>query len=233
MLKIVVIDDEINAVEYLEFLLRSIPNLPMEIKNANSVLEGIKVINQFKPELVFLDIQMPHGSGFDLLEVFEKDDFKTVFTTAYEKYALHAIKKNAFDYLLKPIEESDLIGVLDKYLKQKNEAQAKQTDQRIAIPYRNGFVYLLPDEIDYLEADGSYSIVHATSEKYTLSKKLKAMEEVLEKSNFCRIHASYLVNLSKILRFSKTNGGEVILKNGTQLSVSDAKRNSLLARLPK
>lgn len=231
-MKIAIIDDESDAIEYLMDILQQNFEFEHQIQYATTFHAGIKLLENDEFDFVFLDIHMPHGSGFDLLEQLSDPSFKLVFTTAHDEYAIKAFKYNAFDYLLKPIDPDDLIETVTRLINTqqpviKEALPNLKSLEKLAIPYKTGFVYLLPSEIIYLEASGSYTYVFTEQERYVISKRLKLVESFLDKELFCRVHASYIVNISKIKFFSKNNGGEVTMDNNVIISVSRSRREEL------
>ncbi len=236
MIKTIIVDDEYNAREFLEkLLMRSFPDTILVLAKCESVNEAIIAIDKYKPELVFLDVQMPNKSGFELFKIIKEVNFEVIFTTAHSEFAIDAIKCSALDYLLKPITAVDLLDTIKKYdLKQNKASQqdklmllienidtGSSEFKKIAFPTESGFELIKTNSILYCEADSNYcSIICLDGRKITLSKTLKYVEELLPKSIFQRIHKSYLVNLNYVNRFNKTNDLIVELTNGATLPVS-------------
>lgn len=244
MIKTIIVDDEYNAREFLEKLLnRYLPNQFLILDKCESVDTAIVAIEKHEPELVFLDIEMPNKNGFQLLKEIEKRKFDVIFTTAYSEHAIKAIKENALDYLLKPINYIDLLETVKRYkLTLKNNVQDNNLKEilnqidigdtnfnKIALPTDSGYEIVNPNKILYCQADSNYSSVTLVNgKKITLSKTLKYIDELLPKTNFHRIHKSYLVNLNHVVRFNKTVDLYLELNNGEQLPIASRKKESFL-----
>ncbi|MEY8863313.1 LytR/AlgR family response regulator transcription factor [Tenacibaculum singaporense] len=244
MIKTIIVDDEHNAREFLEKLLnRYLPNEFLVVDKCESVDTAIFSINKFEPELVFLDIEMPDKNGFQLLKEFKNRNFNVIFTTAYSEYAIKAIKENALDYLLKPINYIDLLETIKRYKSSLNKRTKEnnlnmilnQIDSgnsnynKIALPTESGYEIINPNKILYCKADSNYSsVTFVNGKKLTLSKTLKYVDELLPKTNFHRIHKSYLVNLNHVVRYNKTVELYVELNNGEQLPIASRKKESFL-----
>ena len=250
MIKTIIIDDEHNAREFLEKLLnRYLPNEFLVLDKCESVDKAIVSIEKNEPELIFLDVEMPNKNGFELLKEMKSRSFDVIFTTAYSEYAIKAIKENALDYLLKPINYIDLLETIKRY-KQRLENNTKQDNlkiilnqidsgdsnfNKIALPTESGYEIINPNQILYCQADSNYSsVTFINGKKIILSKTLKYIEELLPKTSFHRIHKSYLVNLNHVVRFNKSVDLYVELNNGEQLPLASRKKESFLnAILPK
>lgn len=244
MIKTIIVDDEINAREFLEkMLLRYFPNKFVVLDSCKNVDDAIIAIEKHNPELVFLDIQMPKKNGFDLIKELNQINFDIIFTTAHSEFAIDAIKINALDYLLKPIDYIDLLGAVKRY--EKKSAKVKDDNslrlllknidtgntgyKNIAFPTESGYELIKINSILYCVADNNYcKIVCLDGSKTTLSKSLKYVEESLPTDVFQRIHKSYLVNLNYISRFNKTNDLLVELTNGENLPVSIRKKEAFI-----
>ena len=208
-----------------------------------AALESVKV---FQPDVVFLDIEMPGMSGFEWLNQCETRDFEVVFTTAYNEYAIKAIKHSALDYLLKPVDKDELIQAVDKVKREKVQKpderirelletlQIPKAGKRFAIPTLEGLTLINPDEILYVKSDGPYSHFHFLDRrKMVISKTLKEAEEVLPVQDFFRIHHSYLVNMKYVVQYIRGEGGEVILTNGESIPVARSRKQEFLSLLEK
>jgi two-component system LytT family response regulator len=239
--KVLIVDDEVNGRNGLKGLLQA--NCPEieEIELCGSVDEAVNAIGNKKPDLVFLDIEMPEKSGFELLNCFEEIDFYVIFVTAYDKYAIQAIKLNALDYLLKPVRSEDLINAVHKVTelnRKKNKLLLSslkknyQKLEKLAIPIREGFSFVDIKDVVRCEADANYSIIFLDSgSKITSSKTLGEYESVLDELGFLRTHKSHLVNLHYVKNYSKGEGGVITLKDGTEIPVSKKKRQDFLMRI--
>lgn len=244
MIRTIIVDDEANAREFLEKLLqRYFPDKFLILDLCESVDEAIIAIEKYNPELVFLDIQMPHKNGFELIKSIKPIHFEVIFTTAHAEFAIDAIKCSALDYLLKPINYIDLLETINKYESKINKASQNEKltllienldtgnseFKRIAFPTETGFEFMKTNSILYCEANGNYCIVKCLDgKKITISKTLKYVEELLPTNIFQRIHKSYLVNLNYISRFNKSNELLVELTNGETLPVAIRKKEDFL-----
>jgi two-component system LytT family response regulator len=233
---IVIIDDEKKLAENLGIMLEKI-NENIQCKGiAHNVVDGIKLINFQKPQVVFLDISMPGHTGFDLLDAIYEKDFIIVFTTAHEEFAIQAIKHKAFDYLLKPIDIEELKHCVQKIKKEisyrTDHTANNDKPLQIHIPVKDGTLLLRQDEIVHVEASGSYSIIHMNNlETHMVTKNLKAMEELLHPDIFFRCHNSHIIHLHKVKKVLKTDGCFLEMEDGTIVEVSRSKKDALLERL--
>ncbi|GAB4008767.1 response regulator transcription factor [Spirosoma sp. KCTC 42546] len=253
-LRAVLIDDETNAREALTNLLRILcPEVTIvgEAKNADL---GIELIKKEKPNLVFLDIQMPGKTGFDLLASFEKVDFGVIFTTAYQEFAIRAFRFSAIDYLLKPIDPDELQSAVEKFKSQVagvNPQQLqilqehldstqsprlierkKNDNQRIALPTAEGIHFVQMTDIIQCESLGSYTKFHLVKgPAIVVSRLLKEYEEILDNYYFFRVHQSNIVNLEHIKRYVKGDGGQVWMSDNTEIEVSRRRKDEFLSLL--
>jgi len=241
MLKIILIDDEKNALEALEWKLKKyIKNI--SITACSSPKKAIELIDSSKPDLVFLDIQMPEMNGFTLLEKLTFKDFKLVFTTAHDEFALKAIKVSAIDYLLKPIDKDELITAVEKATATPNKefenklhhllSNLNKQNDKINIS-ADGKIYLLEQkDVVMLKSDKSYTTIFLKDDsKIIVSKTLKEVEKKFEFPQFFRVHNSYLINIDHVKEYLKSYGGELIMSNGMTASISRNKKNELLTKL--
>jgi len=206
---------------------------------AENIDEALVLINNNALDLVFLDVEMPFGNAFDLLEKVPDRSFETVFVTAYDHYAMDALNAHASYYLLKPISIDKLIEAVDYVteIKEKENTlqdrvlQPKQLQMngKITIPVQNGFEVLEVDQILYCQADDNYTNIYLTDGKKLVSKTLKYFEEILTPSGFARVHKSYLVNVNKIVEYRKGKGGSIVLSNNKEIGVSPSKKKALLS----
>lgn len=246
MLKIILIDDEAKALQSLEYEIQEL-NEPIEILGKfTEVDQAIDFINNNPVDCIFLDIEMPKMNGFRLLENIPNRDFHVIITTAYEQYAIEALKGNALDYLLKPVDSDDLRETMvrireSQLLKERHRAfeQALESlnrsgtnqQKKIGIPIDGKIVFLLPEEIIYCESDGNYCSIHLKGNKRLfISRKLKDVEKLLPPQYFYRIHHSYVVNIEKVREYLKTDG-YVILEENNRIPVSRQKRSIFLERI--
>jgi two-component system LytT family response regulator len=247
MIKTVIIDDEINARELLEKMLnRYFPQKFIVCDLCESIDEAVKSIEKHKPDLVFLDIQMPNKSGFELFKEIKEIDFEVIFTTAHSKYAIEAIKRSALDYLLKPINYLDLLEAVSRYEKKnKKSNQQKQlrvllenidtgdaAHKKMAIPTEIGFEFLKFNSIVFLEAQSNYTKFYLSNNStITTSKTLKYFESILPESLFFRIHKTYMVNLNFVVRFTKVDDFMAELITGHKLPVSIRKKDDFISAI--
>ncbi len=236
MIKVIIIDDEPDSVGALSNLLNTFTSMPIKIiGTASNLDEGIKLINNSLPDIVFLDINMPNASGLDIYKYFREPKFKVIFVTAYSQFAIEAIKKSASDYLLKPVNFLELDDALRKVsFELKKDLQHAQFEEyivnlnsldiegkNIIIDVENGFLVENTKNIEYCVADQSYSYIYTNrGKKIVVSKPLKYLEELLPKEQFYRTHKSYLVNIYYIKQFLRAEENFIILKSDTKIPVS-------------
>jgi len=245
-MKVVIVDDEKDAVNSLELMLNEFcPNTTI-VGKAFSVIDAIKEIQNKKPELVFLDIEMPHGTGFDILESIPDRKFAVIFTTAHNDYAIKAIKASALDYLLKPVDIEELQGAIKKAEEQIRKSifpalnkeilvsqNAPALYKKIAIQSSNSTEFVNIDEIIRLEAEGSYSnIFLINNKKIIASKNLKEFQNILPQNIFYRAHNSHLINLMQVKRFLR-NEGMVEMNDGSSITLSRRNRDEFIQQMAK
>jgi len=240
ILKSILVEDEQTSREILRnYLSKYCPNIAV-VGEAATIDEALVLIRNNDIDLLFLDVEMPYGSGFDLLDKLGTVDFEVIFVTAYNQYAIEALNKHASYYLLKPISIDDLIKAVDYVTELKEKEKALENavltpvatgkDQKITIPVQDGFEVLDVKDILYCKADDNYTELFLESgQKKLVSKTLKYFEGILDKHGFARIHKSYLVNVAFISSYKKGKGGTVTLNNGKELSVSASKKATLLS----
>jgi two-component system LytT family response regulator len=245
MIKAIIIDDEKHCIVTLNHLLTQLDNVEVVAVTQDST-QAKKLIEQYQPNLVFLDIEMPEMNGFDVINQFENPKFKVIFTTAYDQYALKALRLNALDYLLKPIDKKDIAEALEKYQNQeliisKDQVQnlhffnnGKMQDT-IALSTQQGLLFVKIDDIMYLEADSCYThIVMNDKTKHLASKTMATFEEVLlDNSLFFRAHKSHIVNLKFIKQYIRGEGGELIMQDGSYIALSRNKKQEFLSLFKK
>lgn len=244
-MKALILDDEPYCVELLAQLLQKhCTGIDLIARFTDPLLALDYLKNHPAPDLVFLDVEMPRLNAFDLLNLLYPFSFKLIFTTAYDKYAVKAIKFSALDYLLKPIDIEELKAAVTKargqhqvlsgqleLLQQHRDGQQPHPE-RIALSTQAGVDFVLVREVVYCSSDGSYSEVFlATGQKIILSKPLKEVEELLPTDVFFRTHHSYLLNTGHVKRYIRGGGGEVLMTNGAQLPVARNRKNEFLVKL--
>jgi two-component system LytT family response regulator len=231
MITALIVDDEIPAQESLTKLLQRFCKNVEIIGIASSVDEAVELCLEKRPELLFLDIQMPTGSGFDILEKTTFIEKQVIFTTAYSNHAIEAIKANAIDYLLKPIEIQELVKAVEKAIK-NNQKNSQPTEERsldkIAIPTLEGTYFYNKTEIIRAEADSNYTELHLVNgKKIVSSKTLKEIEISLAKTTFIRVHKSHLININFIKKYIKGDGGIIVLNDDSMIPVSRSHKDEL------
>jgi len=245
MIRSIIVDDELKSRESLKILVEDFCE-GVEVKAlCQNVAEAIKAIDQFNPEVVFLDIQLQRETGFDLLTRLKDFDFEVIFTTAYSEFAIKAFKFSAIDYLLKPIDIEELKRALAKVERRIGNTFSERLQQlmqnlrtgssenyRLALPTADGLVFVKINQILYCEASSNYTeIVMEDNKKYVVSRTLKEYEDMLTEQNFFRIHHSYLINLNGIKKYVRGDGGYVIMNNDKSLDVSKRKKEGFLSRI--
>lgn len=246
-LHVMIVDDEPNCVETLKLLLQEHNDDVEVMATASNVAEALLAINTLpqKLDILFLDVQMPGGDGFSLLQQLNIIDFKIIFTTAYSHFAIKAIKFSAMDYLLKPIDNEELKLAIDNYrlldvptnismleevkrlLNQQNKAIEK-----VAVTTQSDVQFIPIDQIYYLKSDNNYTSFFTTLAPVLISSKnIGYYEDLLEQHHFFRVHNSFLVNLNKVSKFHRGKSGYLELENGTTLEVSVRRKDELLKKL--
>lgn len=242
----ILVDDEKHCRDVLALLLaKYCPQVTLLASCADGS-EGVEAIQHHRPDLVFLDIEMPGMSGFDMLKACTFTGFRVIFTTAYNEYAIQAIRHNALDYILKPVDKDELrqavakaeesastraVSPVQEFVTYLNR---QKTGDRIALPTMEGLQILQSEEIYYCESDGGYTHFFLTSGKAVLiSKTLKEVEDVLESKGFCRVHHGYLINVRYVQKYIRGDGGEVIMANNKNIPVSRNKKQEFLNLLER
>jgi two-component system LytT family response regulator len=245
VIKALIIDDEAAAAQVLQLMLeRYIPEIT-DVRIATKIAEAKTLVHSFEPHLVFQDIVMPEKNGFELLSEIKKINFEIIFTTAFDEYAIRAIRFSALDYLLKPIDADELKLAVARFTekrKTKQEAdvlfknllsnleQKKETKFKLAIPTLTGSLFLTPSEIVRLEGEGNYTrfFMHS-GQKHISSKTIKEYADILTGHNFIRIHKSHCVNKSYVVQYLKE--GAVVLEDKTLLPVSRQRKQEVATQL--
>lgn len=246
MIKAVLVDDEKNALEMLEWQLHNYCPQVEVAAICSGADAGIAAIQQHKPQLVFLDIEMPKKNGFELVQAFANPSFDVIFTTAYNQFALKAFRFAALDYLLKPIDADDLVAAVKRYEKKVLQSNFKeqldilmqQYNQPNILPEKVSFAtqqaihFIKPSLIIYCESDSNYTTLHFVDKtKMVVSKTLKEVEEMLQHYHFYRIHHSFIINLKQVNRYVKIDGGSIEMTNGAQLPISRQRKEDLMSIL--
>lgn len=239
ILNAIIVEDEANSREILKnYLGKYCPDVNLQ-GEAASIQEGLGLIKTNTPDLVFLDVEMPFGNAFDLLDQVPDRTFETVFVTAYDQYAMDALNNHAAYYLMKPINIDELIKAVEyvsEIINKENALEDKvlspklnSVEGKITIPQQDGFQVLNVSDILYCKADDNYTEIFLENKKILVSKTLKYFEEALSAFAFARIHKSYLVNVNEVIKYRKGKGGSVIVSNGKELLVSASKKKDFLS----
>ncbi len=238
-LNAILVEDESNSREILRnYLKKYCPKVNL-VGEAASIQEGLELIKNNNLDLVFLDVEMPFGNAFDLLEQVPDRTFETVFVTAYDHYAKDAINEHAAYYLMKPINIDELIKAVE-YVWEVKEKEAsiqegvlntktKSIEGKLTLPQQDGFQVLNVSDILYCKADDNYTEIFLENKKIVVSKTLKYFEDALSDFPFARIHKSYLVNVNEVVKYRKGKGGSVVISSGKELLVSASKKKEFLS----
>ncbi|SIO47200.1 LytR/AlgR family response regulator transcription factor [Chitinophaga niabensis] len=243
----VIIDDEKHCRDVLQMLLeRHCPDVTIDALCGDPE-EALKVIERLQPQLVFLDVEMPGMNGFELLESCARRSFSVIFTTAYDQYAIKAIRHSALDFLLKPIDKDELVQSVQKALTQTTNSATKvdallqflhqhvQPNERLALPTEDGLRMIPIKDITYCESAGGYTKVFMAQQGIPtlICRSLKEVEEALREKGFFRVHNSYLINLSYMHKYIKGDGGEIIMTDGKNIPVSRNRKQDFLTRIER
>jgi two-component system LytT family response regulator len=241
-MKAIIVDDELAAGEVIHNLIHSFSAAVEVCSICHTIEQAIQDIRRFCPDILFLDIQLAEGSGFEILERLPDLQCRIVFVTAYEQYALKAIKHHAFDYILKPVVPAEFKQLLDKILRQGKSAPVdtnallrflqEQKPKRIAVPIRSGFHYYDVQDIIMLKAQGSYTAMYLAGNKEILvTRILKDFETSLADAGFLRVHKSFIVNPDYITELRKEDSGYLVMSNGELVPISTKEREAVLNKL--
>lgn len=243
LLKAILIDDEPHCLETLGILLKEYCPGVEVLEACRSAGSGLQAIKKLKPDMIFLDIEMPGMNGFELLEQFTDIPFAVIFTTSYDQYAIKAIRYSALDYLLKPVDPNELVQAVQKVREQRNRPVAEQFQllfhqlkgkglafQKIAVPTTEGFELIAADDVIRCEANDNYTHLFLKNKsKVTACRTLKEMEELLQAfSFFLRVHHSHLVNLNEVTKYIRGEGGYLVMTDGSTVNVSRSRKEALL-----
>jgi len=246
MIKAIIVDDELGARESLSKMLEKNCKQIEVVAKVDSMLSAFEAITNKEPDLVFLDIEMPNGNAFDLLEKFKTINFNIIFTTAYDHYAIKAIKFSAIDYILKPIDPEELItavkrfedradqkATLDKQFKTLlSNVRPENKLKKVGIPDGDGLIFINLSDIIRCDSDGNYTFFILTSgKKIIASRTLGEYEQMFADDNFFRIHRSHLINLEHVKKYIKGEGGYVVMSDNSQVEVSRRNKTDFLEKL--
>lgn len=244
MIYAILIDDEQDGLEDLqEAIEKYCPEISVRCACRNP-LEGLEVIKQSKPDLVFLDVQMPGMSGFELLEKLSPVSFDVIFVSAFDRYAIKAIKFSALDYLLKPVDVDELVRAIARVKERKtqnhfsvqsalhNAQHRSGSIERVAVPSAEGIDFFDTKDIVFCKADSCYTMIYLANRKTKLvTRVLKDFEDLLSESGFCRVHNSFLINLRHVKRYVRGEGGYVILSDDHHVDISRRRKDEFLSLL--
>lgn len=246
MIKALLIDDELKARNVLQHYITNFIPAITEVQQAESVDAALELLKTYQPDIVFLDVEMPNKNGFDFLVSLNNPSFDVIFTTAYNQYAIQAIRFSALDYLLKPVDPDELKAAVDRHIEKKESEEQKKElygnlvqnigkkdvkDFRIAVPSTQGVFFFTIEEVVRMEADKSYTHIHLVNKKpFIASKTLKHFEEMLEGFDFIRTHKSHLVNSRHITRISNDHDF-ILLTDGSKIEISRRKKDEVFQQL--
>jgi two-component system, LytTR family, response regulator len=246
MLKTIIIDDEAQTRQVLGKLLADYCQQVNVLATVSSVSEGIEAIKKHNPDLIFLDIEFPEKTGFELLEELPDSNFDVIFISGHSEYALKALKKEATDYLLKPFNIEEIEKAVEKVAQKREKIDTVRqahvflqkwkdsSEHQIALSSSDGFLFVKIKDIVYCKGDGAYTYFFLKNkERITVSKNLKEFESLLSDFGFFRIHKSYLINLSEMQKYVRGDGGYVVMSNGDSVDVSKRKKESFLSNLAR
>jgi two-component system LytT family response regulator len=242
ILKAILVDDELNSLQNLQFKIREYCPAIKIVAQTQNPEEAIRLIQLHKPDVLFLDIEMPRMSGFKMLEQIAEVDFEVIFITAYNHYAINAIRISAFDYLVKPVAIEDLQQTVERLatfsikktreranLLKQNLANPKSQDDHIAIPTNDGLEFIQIKQIIRIESSSNYSkLILQNGQHLLVTRQLKDFEELLQDYRFYRVHHSHLVNLNFIAKYIRGDGGQIAMRNGDMIDVSRRKKEVFL-----
>lgn len=243
MIRAVIIDDELHCIESLESQLTSYCEGLEVVGRTSDPTEAIKLIPEWKPDLLFLDIEMPGMNGFDMLRELNQTDFEVIFTTAYDDYAVEAFRVSALDYLLKPIRSDHLVAAVQRVANKQEQSFTKEkletlfshlrepatNRHKIAFGTVEGLEFIEVNQITYCEAMRNYTkLALADGNNVIVSKTLKEVEDALKPFTFLRVHKSYLLNTEHVIKYVRGQGGYAIVTGGTAVSVARNRRQAVL-----
>lgn len=248
MIQTILVDDEIDSISVLQRLLETYCPQVTVVGTAAGVDTALPLIREMNPDLVFLDIEMIQGNGFDLLNKLQPFSFQVIFVTAFDEYAVKAFKYSAVDYLLKPVDIEELRNAVEKVTTRiqgmldlspirtllENVGAIQLSQQKMAIPTVNGLSFVAINNIIRFEAQGSYTVIYITNgEPLMATRNIKEYEQLLPESIFCRIHNSHIINLQRIQKYQKGRGGMVIMEDGSEIEVASRRRQEFMQKLVK
>jgi len=242
ILKAILVDDELSSLQNLHYKLQEYcPSIKVVAQTQNPEA-AVRLIQQYKPDVIFLDIEMPRINGFKMLEMIPDVDFEVIFITAYNHYAINAIRISAFDYLVKPVSIEELQQTIERLstsavkktrekaeLLKKNLANPKSQEDHIALPANDGLEFIQVKEIIRIESSSNYSrVIMHSGQQLLVTRQLKDFEELLQDYRFYRVHHSHLINLNYISKYVRGDGGQITMRNGDVIDVSRRKKEVFL-----
>jgi len=247
MISGIIIDDEAKNIKLLQQMLEMHCPQVKILATETEAKKGLMLINELHPQLVFLDVEMPHLNGFDLLKKLEPVSFETIFVTAYSHYAVEAFEHHATGYITKPINSEKLVSAVNTAIRRIGEKSINQNlfslleqnakkaaPDKIPLSTSNGLIFVKLADILYCESSGNYTLFYLRNDtKITVSRQLGEYEKLLPEAEFTRIHDKYIINLSYIREYIKGSGGDVVLENGKELPVASRRKDDFLARFEK
>jgi two-component system LytT family response regulator len=233
MLRAVIIDDELIGINALQVLMEKYTQGIKIVATATDPEKGISLIEDYKPEVVFLDVSMPKMNGFELLEKLQFKNFKLVFTTAHEEYAIKAIKNKAQDYLLKPIDIEELKSCVNNIIIEESNPQKDKVNYNIIeLAVKDGIIFIKSQDVIRLEASGSYTVFYLVNNiKHLASKNLKECEILLDPSRFYRCHQSHIINLHKVVKMVSSDGLYAQMTDGSMPEIGKKNKEVFLEKL--
>jgi len=242
-IKTVIIDDDFYAKENARVLIKQLESEIEIVGEADSVVSGIKIINKTKPDLVILDIEMPDGTAFDLLDCFEEYTFNVIFVSAFNHYAVKAFKYSSIAFIEKPFTVDEFKIAFEKVKRQKFEKEAyinlatnykSQKPFKIELRTREGIYYIDVKDIMYIEADGRYSTFFINdNQKILIAKGIGEFEELLTEWDFFRSHQTFLINLNFVKKLLPADDGQIVMTNGANVTLSGKKREIFIEKMKK
>ncbi len=247
MINCIIIDDEAKNIKLLQNMLQMYCPSVNVLATDTEAKNGLLLIDEMQPQLVFLDVEMPHLNGFDMLKKLEPVNFETIFVTAYSHYAVEAFEHHATGYITKPINVEKLVAAVNTAIKRIEEKNINKNlfsflekntqtaaPDKIPLSTSNGLVFVKLAEILYCESSGNYTNFYLYNDKKIMvSRQLGEYEKLLPEACFTRIHDKYIINLSFIKEYIKGSGGDVVLENGKELPVASRRKEEFLARFEK
>ena len=248
MIRTIIIEDEPVSREMLTLMLQRHKSEIEIVDTCSNPDDGIESIEKHQPDLIFLDIQMPKMNGFDMLKKINDINFEVIFTTAFDQYAINAIRSSALDYLLKPVDDEDLTAAIEKCKEKMKEKKTKAQfenlfnnlsnknplDKTLALAASDGISFIKMSDILRVEANGRYAKFYLlTKETILVSKTLGDFEEILSANQFFRIHDSSIINLNHVKKYVRGDGGTVVLSDNTELDVARRRKEEFIKLIPK